>query len=390
MRGLQLLCAVGTLCSIAYYVLCWWSAARFLRERRLAGGKGSSDVAARFPVSILKPLKGVDPEMVANFRSHCTQEYGEYEILFGVSDPEDPAIEAVEQLKQEFPQRKIRLIFCSDDLGANRKVSNLAQMARQARHAHLVVSDSDIRVGNDYLRRVVAPLANPEVGLVTCLYRGTANSTLGSKLEALGISTDFCAGVLVARFMEGVKFGLGSTLAFRRRDLESIGGFEVLADYLADDYQLGNRLAAKGLQVELSDVVVETVLPRYSVAEFLGHQLRWARTVRDSRFWGYVGLGFTFGLPWALLALLVSRGAWWAWSLMAIAMALRAAMSVEVGVAVLQDRQLGPFLYLLPLRDLAAFLVWITSFLGHTICWRGESFRLRRGKLTRVAGRDSN
>jgi ceramide glucosyltransferase len=322
--------------------------------------------------------------MLASFRSHCAQEYGEYEILFGVSDPEDPAIEAVEQLKKEFPQRQIRLIFCSEDLGANTKVSNLAQMARQARHEHLVVSDSDIRVESDYLRRVVAPLSRPEIGLVTCLYRGIANSTLGSKLESLGISTDFCAGVLVARMLEGIKFGLGSTLALRRRDVESVGGFEALADYLADDYQLGNRIAAKGLEVELSDVVVETFLPRYSVMEFLGHQLRWARTIRDSRFWGYVGLGFTFGLPWAFLGLLISRGALWAWELLAITIAFRVAMSLEVGTAVLQDRQLVPLLYLVLLRDLVAFFVWIASFAGHTILWRGESFRLRRGKLTRI------
>jgi ceramide glucosyltransferase len=322
--------------------------------------------------------------MLASFRSHCVQEYGEYEILFGVSDPEDAAIEAVEQLKKEFPQRQIRLILCSEELGANTKVSNLAQMVRHARHDHLVVSDSDIRVESDYLRRVVAPLSRPEIGLVTCLYRGMANSTLGSKLESLGISTDFCAGVLVARMLEGIKFGLGSTLAFRRRDLGSIGGFEALADYLADDYQLGHRLAAKALEVELSDVVVDTFLPRYSTADFLGHQLRWARTIRDSRFWGYVGLGFTFGLPWALLGLLISRGAPWAWGLLAITLAFRVAMSLKVGVAVLQDRQLIPFLYLVPLRDLVAFFVWIASFAGHTIFWRGETFRLRQGKLTQI------
>ena len=381
-RGLQLLCAAGTCCSIAYYIVCYWSAARFLRDCRSAREDVPSGLDVEFPVSILKPLKGIDPEMIASFRSHCVQEYGEYELLFGVSDPEDPAIEAVEQLKREFPQRQIRLIFCSEDLGANTKVSNLAQMVRRARHEHMAVSDSDVRVESDYLRRVMAPLSRPEVGLVTCLYRGMANSTLGSKLESLGISTDFCAGVLVARMMEGVKFGLGSTLVFRRKDLESIGGFESLGDYLADDYQLGIRLAAKGLRVDLSDVVVETFLPRYSAAEFLGHQLRWARTIRDSRFWGYLGLGFTFGLPWALGELLLSRGALWSWILLALTVAMRTAMAVETGSVVLQDRQVVRFLYLVPLRDAVAFLVWIASFVGHTIHWRGESFRLRRGKLT--------
>ena len=213
-------------------------------------------------------------------------------------------------------------MVCPENLGANTKVSNLGQMARQARHEYLIVNDSDIRVEPDYLRRVLAPLSDPKVGLVTCLYRGIANSSLGSRLESLGISTDFCAGVLVAQTVEnGIRFGLGSTLAFRRRDLQAIGGFEAIADYLADDYQLGSRIAALGLKVKLSDVVVETFLPRYTLSSFVAHQLRWARTVRDSRFWGYLGLGFTFGLPWAVLALILAKGAAWAWGLLALSAA---------------------------------------------------------------------
>jgi ceramide glucosyltransferase len=376
---LELLAAGATLASIAYYVVCLWSAAAFLREKKAADG-----VAAQIPpVSILKPLKGADPEMYESFRGHCLQDHYDYELIFGVNDPTDPAVELVERLKREFPERSIRLMVCSPGVGANRKVVNLAQMLQAAHHETVIVNDSDIRVPQDYLRRVTAPLLDPHIGLVTCLYRGIANRSLGSKLESLGISTDFAAGVLVARTLEGIEFGLGSTLAFRRRDLEAIGGFESLSDFLADDYQLGARLAARGLKVELSEVIVGTFLPEYSARQFFHHQLRWARTVRDSRFWGYVGLGFTFGIPWALLGLAISNGANWAWGLLAAAFVARILVASVVGQTVLQDRQLGSFLYLLPLRDIVALFVWIASFAGHTIHWRGEVFQLRDGKLVR-------
>ena len=293
-------------------------------------------------VSILKPLRGTDPEMYESFRSHCSQDYPQYEIIFGVSDADDPAIEFVERLRPEFPQIPIRLMMCPETLGGNIKVSNLAQMVTEAQYEHIVVNDSDIRVASNYLRDVVAPLADPEVGLVTCLYRGVASPSLGSRLESLSISTDFSAGVLVARLIEGgVHFGLGSTLVFRRTDLASTGGFEALADYLADDYELGRRIAALGLKVELSGTVVETFLPRYDLKQFLDHQLRWARTIRDSRPGGYFGLVATFGLPWAFLALLCARGSGWAWALLGATSVMRYAVALMVGRMVLQDRQVA-------------------------------------------------
>ena len=301
---------LGTFASLAYYVLCLYGSARFLGERRAAGGGARPTRPTPFTpaVSILKPLRGTDPEMYESFRSHCSQDYPQYEIIFGVSDADDPAIEFVERLRSEFPQIPIRLMMCPETLGGNIKVSNLAQMVTEAQYEHIVVNDSDIRVASNYLRDVVAPLADPEVGLVTCLYRGVASPSLGSRLESLSISTDFSAGVLVARLIEGgVHFGLGSTLVFRRTDLASTGGFEALADYLADDYEIGRRIAALGLKVELSGTVVETFLPRYDLKQFLDHQLRWARTIRDSRPGGYFGLVATFGLPWAFLALLCAE-----------------------------------------------------------------------------------
>jgi ceramide glucosyltransferase len=380
-RMIQALTAAGAVASIVYYALCLWSAAAFLRTR-----KADKSVRPTRAVSILKPLRGTDPEMYESFRSHCLQDYPDYEIIFGVSDPGDPAIPLVEQLKTEFPERAIRLMVCRESLGANTKVSNLAQMFREARYEYLVVNDSDIRVESNYLRRVLAPLSDPKVGLVTCLYRGIANSSLGSRLESLGISTDFCAGVLVAQTVEnGVRFGLGSTLAFRRRDLQAIGGFEAIVDYLADDYQIGSRIAALGLSVKLSDVVVETFLPRYTFSSFLNHQLRWARTIRDSRFWGYLGLGLTFGLPWAVLALIFAQGAGWAWGLLACTAAMRATVAIVVGNGVLRDRQVLRWLALIPMRDAFALLAWIGSFAGHEIIWRGDRFKLKNGKLTRIS-----
>lgn len=380
LRVLEVVATAATVASIAYFALCLWVSARFKRSRKVGDNKPPNLP----PVSILKPLKGTDPEMYESFRSQCLQNYPEYEILFGVSEPDDPAIELVERLKAEFPHSAIRLMICREKLGANTKVSNLIQMLRETRYEHLIVSDSDIRVPPDYLHRVLAPLADPKVGLVTCLYRGIASSSFGSRLESLGISADFCPGVLVARAIEGVKFGLGATIAFRHRDLQAVGGFEALVDYLADDYQVGWRISALGFKVEIPDVVVETFLPRYTLREFFEHQLRWARTIRDSRFSGYVGMGVTYGLPWAILALILGGGAGWSWGLLALTLVMRAAVAVSVGRGILQDRQVTRWLALLPLRDVIAVIVWLVSFAGHTVTWRGKRFKLQNGKLTTI------
>ena len=379
----ETLFTLGTLSGVGYYSLCLWGAGRFLRERRSA--RRAPVFTFLPPVSMLKPLKGTDPEMYEGFRSHCLLDYPEYEIVFGVSEADDPAVELVKRLKEEFPVRAIQLVVCRANLGTNTKVSNLAQMLAVARFEHLIVNDSDIRVEPDYLRRVLAPLADAKVGMVTCLYRGVANRSLGSHLESIGISTDFSGGVLSAREVEaGIHFALGSTLAFRRSDLQAIGGFESIVDYLADDYELGKRMSKHGLQVKLSEVVVETFLPPYTLREFLEHQLRWARSLRDSRRWGYVGMVLTFGLPWALLVVASIHGAWWAWALAALTVAMRLAVALIVGRVVVKDRHVLPWLWLVPLRDLAAVAVWVVSFMGHTVAWRGTSFILKDGKLART------
>lgn len=323
--------------------------------------------------------------MYESFRSHCLQHYPQYEILFGVSDANDPALRLVEQLKKEFPAIEIRTIVCEKILGTNVKVSNLAQMLSQAQHEHLLVNDSDILVELEYLKNVIAPLSDAKVGLVTCLYRGQASPTLGSRLESLGISTDFAAGVLTARYLEnGIRFGMGSTLAFRRKDIESIGGFEVLLDYLADDYQIGYKLFEAKKEVKLSEAVVQTSVSAYSFHDFWRHQLRWARTIRDSRRSGYFGLIFTFGLAWAIAAVFLAHGATWAWILLGTTLALRIIQAVVTGRMCLQDEQVLRFLWLLPLRDLIAVAVWLVSFFGHTIRWRGDLFYLKDGKLIRT------
>lgn len=383
---------IGCFSSCIYSLLCLWSAASFLRERKAA--EGDRLTAARSmqdfpPVSILKPLKGSDPEIYQSFRSHCLQDYPEYEIIFGVGEVTDPAAASVERLQREFPEAKIQLVVCPEILGANRKLSTLAQMLPQAHYAYLIVNDSDIRVESDYLRRIVTPLfqretSNKEIGMVTCLYRGVAAPTLGSRLESSGISSDFCAGVLAARKLEGgLRFGLGSTMAFRRGDLQRAGGFESFADYLADDYELGKRISELGLEVYLSEVVVETFLPAYDLRGFLGHQLRWSRGMRDSRPGGYFGLVFTFGLIWSVLCVAISGGRGWAWALLAATFSLRFLLAAVMDKAVLRDHRSLWSLWLLPLRDLVAGAVWLASFAGNTVAWRGDRFELKDGKLIR-------
>jgi ceramide glucosyltransferase len=368
--------ALGALCGMGYYTLCLWSARRFLRDRRHQPRTGFAP-----PVTILKPLRGTDPDIYRAFRSHCLLDYSEFEIVFGVGDPSDPAVALVHQLQQEFPARTIKLIVCEKLLGCNGKVSTLIQMLPHARFDHLIVNDSDIRVDPDYLRRVVAPFARQDVGMVTCLYRGIPGNTFASRLEALGISTDFSAGVLTARVLEGVKFGLGSTLAFSRESLRQIGGFETLVDYLADDYELGHRIASLGKQVVISDAVVDHHLPNYNFRQFFHHQMRWARAVRDSRKRGYLGMALTFGLPWAIATVLSSAGAAWAWAMLAGALCLRLFVAIAVGRFVLGDRQLVRDLWLVPLRDVVALAFWAASFAGHSVHWRGNLFILKDGKL---------
>jgi ceramide glucosyltransferase len=345
-------------------------------------------------VSILKSLKGLDPGMIDAFRSHCRQNYeGEFELLFGVGSLQDPAVAAVEQLQREFPDRVIGLVECPHRLGTNGKVSTLIQLAPHARYEYLLINDSDITVSPGYLRGVMAHFALPAVGkvrgasvqagLVTALYRGRAHETLPSRLEALGIATDFQPSVLLARWMEGgLRYGLGSTLAVSREALESIGGLAALVDQLADDYELGVRVFQAGYGIALSGEVVETSVPAYTGKGFFEHQLRWYRTVRDARPAGYAGLVFTYGLGWALLNVLASGMSPMSLWVLAMSFFLRLALAMTVGAAVLGDHEVLPSLWLLPLRDLVAMALWVAGYAGNMITWRGERFIVHNGKLT--------
>ena len=370
----EIVAAACALFGAAFYFFCMISAWRFLRQAHPAP-------AFSPPVSILKPLRGADPRAYECLRSHCLQDYPEYEIIFGVHDPQDPAVPLIERLMQEFPQRQIRLVVCPQLLATNRKVSNLIQMLPAARYDCLLVNDGDIRVPPDYLRRILAPLAHPRVGLVTALYRPVAGRTLGSRLEALSI-TDFAAAVLVSyQSRTTFHYGFGSTLAFSRDVLKRIGGLEALSEYLADDHQLGTLIAAAGYEVVLSDLVVDTALPDYSLREFWNHQLRWARTVRDASPRGNLGIVLVFGVQWAAVALVTAGGAAWSWGLFAAAYAARIAALLVAAIPFAQDRAIFRRLWLLPLRDLQAVLVWVAAYAGRTVTWRGERYLLKKGKL---------
>lgn len=366
-----------TLCGIAFYFVALWGARNFRREasRPIA-------VTSQPAISILKPLKGADDRTYAALRSHCQQEYESFEIIFGVNDAEDEAVPLVRKLIAEFPNLNIRIVVCGEAQGSNRKVSNLIHLLREANYRYILVNDGDISVGPHYLQAVMAGFDDPEVGMVTCLYRGNSAGTLGSRLEALGISTDFAPGVLTARFLDrGLSFGLGSTLAMSRTVLEKIGGFDAVVDYLADDYQLGKRIADAGFKVVLSSEIVETAVPKYSLVQFWEHQLRWTRTMRVSRPAGYAGVAFTFALPWTIFLMLVAPATWWAWILLGAALVARLAAAIGIGKRILGDRQVIRDLWLLPMRDLLGLAIWFCSYAGNTVVWRGEKFLLKEGRM---------
>lgn len=394
-QAVEIATTVLAVAGIGYYAAAMLAAQIFLHQRH------ARQPAYAPGVSILKSLKGLDPGMLDAFRSHCRQSYaGEFELLFGVSSFDDPAAGAVEMLKSEFPEHAIRLIVCPGRLGTNGKVSTLVQLALHARHNFLLINDSDITVGPHYLERVMACFASPsipqesahgprqqakQVGLVTALYRGRAHGTFASHLEVLGIASDFMAGVLLSKWIEGgLHYGLGSTLAVRREALEKTGGLLPLVDHLADDYELGARVARAGYRIVLTGEVVETSVPPYTWRAFFDHQVRWARTVRCSRPAGYAGLIFTHGLAWALLNILASGLSPLSLWLLALSFFLRLAQAMVVGVGVLGDHEMIANLWLLPVRDLIAMAIWVAGFAGNTIVWRGERFALKGGKLARV------
>lgn len=383
----EAIAALLTLAGIAYMLLALWGARDYVRSVREARG----GVAYAPPVSILKPLKGVDPRMYAGLVSHCEQEYaGGFELVFGVHRLDDPAVEEVERLRREFPARTIKLVECRERLGTSGKVSNLVQMLAAAAHEHVLINDSDILVAPGYLAGVLRYFGDARVGMVTAPYLGRTGAggrekTGWAKLEALGIATDFMPGVLAARKLEGgIRFGLGSTLAMTRTALAKAGGLEPLVEYLADDYEMGKRIARAGYRVELCGETVETTMPGYDLRGFWDHQMRWARSTRDSRKLGYVGLGVTYCVPWGLMTVLASGGALWSITLLSFALLARVTVALAVGVGILKDDQVLRDLWMLPVRDGFGLLCWVWSFAGDSVVWRGERFQLHDGRISKI------
>ena len=356
---------------LAYYIVATVAAVRFFtRERRKRLSKFVP------PISVLKPVRGVDFASYENFRSFCMQDYPEYEILFCVNDLEDAAAPLVRQLIGEFPQLSIRLLANAPQLGSNRKVSNLALLAREAKHDLLAQSDGDVRVGRKYLRELAAPFERDGTGVVSCFYRGIVQRGLWAEMEALGVATDFSGGVLVADWKEGVTFALGASVATTKPWLAKIGGYEALVNVLADDYEIGNRVAKAGGRVVISREVVDTMYPAMSFRGFWEHQVRWARTVRLCRPVSYMGLLVTHGLPWAVVGAVASNSTAGAALFFSAYLALRLMVAWMVGVWGLRDETARKKLWMLPLRDAVHFFVWAGSFFFNRVAWGGMEFRL--------------
>ena len=364
---------------LVYYVLAALAALRFFRKERL---RKLPDYTP--PVSLLKPVRGLDFASFENFSSFCRLDYPEYEILFAVNDEHDSAVPVIERVIAEFPGRRMRLLVGAEELGANRKVNKLVRLLREAQHDVLVLTDGDVRVGPNFLREVVAPLAEEKTGAVTSFYRAIAERNLWAELEAVGASSDFFAGVLMAKWTEGVHFGLGASITTTKQWIGKMGGFEAIAGTLADDYELGNRIARAGGAVQLSRETVWTMYPAQTAMEFWNHQMRWARTIRLCRPLSYVGLLLTQGLPWTLLAALVAPARWAAISYLLAYVLLRFVMAWTVGVWGVEDEVLRKKIWLIPLRDALYFVIWLASFGSNRIRWGSAEYLVRNGQMVPV------
>jgi ceramide glucosyltransferase len=336
------------------------------------------------PVSILKPVRGLDRDAYENFASFARQDYPEFEILFNVADDHDPAIPVIQKLITDFPLVPIRLFTGCEQLGTCQKVNKLVRLAGNARHDLLVISDSDIRVDPDYLRAVSAPFQDPAVGLVTCLYRGLTPASLAAELEAIGISSDFDAGVLSAWQLGDIDFALGATMATTKARVAAIGGWRALVNFFCDDYELGNRIARSGYRVELSPYPVCTVFSSQTLGESFRHQVRWNLSLRYSRPLGHFGLIVTHGLPWAILAAAIAPSAAISVAYLVAYLLFRSLMAWTVGVRGVGDQLLRRRMWLLPIRDVFAFAVWVASFFHNRIEWRGSHYTIRDKQLVPV------
>ncbi len=374
LKALTYAILVGGALPCLYYLAVVICARSFFRRQDKAGEDFSP------PVSVLKPMRGLEREAYENISSFCRLDYPEYEILFAVDAAEDPVVPLLRRLMAEFPDRSIRLIIGSEAVASNNKVAKVSLLAREARYDLLVVNDSDIRVGRDYLRRVVSPFRDVGVGVVTCLYRGMPSRNLWSELEDINLTSDFMGAVLVARKL-GVNFALGATMGVSRPALKRIGGFEALADAAADDHELGYRAAACGYRVELAQTTVQTQCSSGTLRDYFAHHLRWAVVTRQSAPWGHVGFVFAQGLPWAVAAAAVAPSRLLATGYLAAYLACRMAAAFSVGVWGLQDPWLRRRWWLVPLHDAFAFLIWLASLFRNRVRWQESEYYVQKGRL---------
>jgi len=361
-----------------YYLLALISTVKFFsRARAVRSG------AAPFtpPVSCLKPLRGLDEDAYDNFASFCRQDYPEYEILFCV-DADDPAVPLLKRLMDEYPSTRIRLIFGPDHFAINDKVARLDRLSKEARFDVWVLADCDVCVQPDYLRSVVAPLRNKKTGAVTCFYAAAKTRTLTEKLQEVGMMCDFFPGILVAWLLDGVKFGFGQTIVTTRERVEEFGGFRAIENRPADDLLVCRSIAEAGYSIELLPYVVGTTPDFRTMKDLLYKRTRWMTVMRHMRPWGHLGLIFTFGLPWALLAVAIAPTILTAGVYLGGYLLVRLLMTWLVGVYGLKQSGLWGKMLLIPFWDATAFLIWLVSFTRRTIRWRGIDYTLQNGMLT--------
>ncbi|MGH9712631.1 MAG: glycosyltransferase [Candidatus Acidiferrales bacterium] len=383
-RDVLLLLAVGPL---AYYALAILAAVGYFGRR-----KKTAEEVREFtpPASILKPVRGLDRDAYENFASFCSLNYPEHEILFCVSDAGDPAIPVIEKIISDFPERQIRLLVGSLEIGASSKVNKLCRLASEAKYDLLVISDSDVRVGPNYLRSVSSHFADPRVGAVTAFFRSEATGSFGARLDAAGSAVEFASVALLAQWLEGIRFTLGATMATTKARLAEIGGFEALRNHYVDDHELGHRIAAMGYSIRLADEPVLLVYPRESLRQFILHELRWTIGLRNVRAVGHAALAFTFGLPWTVLAAAVAPTRGIAGLYLLAYLCLRYAVYGVVGIWGLKDPVTRKWWVLAPVRDAIQFGVWIVSFFSNKISWRGLEFQVKQGLLIPIAnGRET-
>jgi len=361
-----------------YYIIALFSSVRFF-----LAASDEADEKSGFtpPVSILKPVRGLDPDAYENFASFCRQDYPDYEILFCVGDTNDPAFPLLEQLIREFPERRIRILVGSGRDAANDKVAKLVRLVDEASHEYLVISDSDVRVKPNYLRKILAPLTNPRVGAVTCFYVPTEDTSWVQSLQDVGMLSDFYPGILVAKQLDGVKFALGPTIATTRTRLQAFGGYASLENRPADDLLVGRLIADQGYEVTLLPYSISTVPDYQSLKELFHKRLRWITVMRHMRPWGHIGLIFTLGLPWALLAVAVHPTFAIAASYLGGYLLFRIALTAVVGAWGLRQRDVWGKMLLVPVWDALACLIWLVSFTRKSIRWRGQDYLIRNGEL---------